>query len=34
MVHAPQSGRNVEIVTLNGSNYGLRLVDARRLTPA
>jgi cell wall-associated NlpC family hydrolase len=34
MVHAPHSGRDVEIVTLNGSNYGLRLVDARRVIPA
>jgi cell wall-associated NlpC family hydrolase len=34
MVHAPQSGRNVEIVTLGGSNYGLRLVGARRIATA
>jgi cell wall-associated NlpC family hydrolase len=32
MVHAPQSGRNVEIVTLRGSHYGERLVGARRVT--
>jgi cell wall-associated NlpC family hydrolase len=32
MVHAPQSGRNVEVVRLRGSNYGLRLVGARRIT--
>jgi cell wall-associated NlpC family hydrolase len=31
MVHAPQSGRNVEIVTLGDSNYGERLVGARRI---
>ena len=31
MVHAPQSGRTVEVVALNRSNYGLRLVGARRL---
>lgn len=34
MVHAPHSGRDVEVVTLNGSNYGLRLIDARRVIPA
>ncbi len=31
MVHAPQSGRNVEVVTLRGSHYGSRLVGARRV---
>lgn len=31
MVHAPQSGRNVEIVPLGRSHYGSRLVGARRL---
>jgi cell wall-associated NlpC family hydrolase len=31
MVHAPQSGRNVEVVALNGSHYGSRLVGARRV---
>ena len=31
MVHAPQSGRRVEVVTLDRSNYGARLVGARRL---
>ena len=31
MVHAPQSGRNVEIVTLRRSHYGERLVGARRV---
>jgi cell wall-associated NlpC family hydrolase len=34
MVHAPQSGRNVEIVTLRRSHYGERLVGARRVTSA
>lgn len=34
MVHAPQSGRNVEVVTLRGSHYGSRLVGARRVTAA
>jgi cell wall-associated NlpC family hydrolase len=31
MVHAPQSGRHVEIVTLGNSHYGERLVGARRM---
>jgi peptidoglycan DL-endopeptidase CwlO len=31
MVHAPQSGRTVEIVPLGRSHYGSRLVGARRL---
>lgn len=30
MVHAPQSGRNVEVVALSG-HYGSRLVGARRV---
>jgi cell wall-associated NlpC family hydrolase len=34
MVHAPQSGRSVEVVTLRRSHYGGRLVAARRVTPA
>jgi cell wall-associated NlpC family hydrolase len=34
MVHAPQTGRNVEIVQLDRSGYGLRLVGARRVAPA
>jgi cell wall-associated NlpC family hydrolase len=34
MVHAPSSGRRVEVVTLGGSNYGRRLVGARRIAPA
>ena len=32
MVHAPQSGRLVEIVRLGRSHYGSRLVEARRIT--
>lgn len=31
MVHAPQTGREVEIVRLAGSNYGGRLIGARRV---
>jgi murein DD-endopeptidase len=31
MVHAPQSGRSVEVVRLRGSYYGRGLVAARRL---
>lgn len=31
MVHAPQSGRTVEVVHLRGSHYGSRLVGARRI---
>jgi cell wall-associated NlpC family hydrolase len=34
MVHAPSSGRRVEVVTLGGSNYGRRLVGTRRVVPA
>lgn len=34
MVHAPQSGRNVEVVTLRRSHYGDRLVGARRIAAA
>jgi cell wall-associated NlpC family hydrolase len=34
MVHAPQSGRNVEIVRLASSRYGERLVAARRVARA
>ena len=30
MVHAPQSGRNVEIVALARSSYGSRVVGVRR----
>jgi cell wall-associated NlpC family hydrolase len=32
MVHAPQSGRNVEVVPLRGPYYGSRLIGARRIT--
>ena len=31
MVHAPQTGRNVEIVRLARSSYGRRLIGARRV---
>jgi len=31
MVHAPQSGRRVEVVTLGRSHYGGRLVGVRRV---
>ena len=31
MVHAPQSGRNVEVVRLATTNYGPRLIGARRV---
>lgn len=31
MVHAPQTGRNVEIVRLGSTNYGTRLIGARRV---
>jgi peptidoglycan DL-endopeptidase CwlO len=31
MVHAPQSGRSVEVVRLASTNYGARLVGARRV---
>jgi cell wall-associated NlpC family hydrolase len=34
MVHAPETGRNVEVVRLAGSNYGTRLVGARRIVSA
>jgi hypothetical protein len=34
MVHAPQTGRNVEVVRLSGSNYGRRLIGARRIAAA
>jgi cell wall-associated NlpC family hydrolase len=34
MVHAPHSGKTVEVVGLASSNYGSRLVGARRVTPA
>lgn len=31
MVHAPQTGRSVEVVRLSTTNYGARLVGARRV---
>jgi cell wall-associated NlpC family hydrolase len=31
MVHAPQTGRNVEIVRLGSTTYGARLIGARRV---
>jgi chitinase len=34
MVHAPQSGRAVEVVALRSTAYGGRLVGARRIVPA
>jgi cell wall-associated NlpC family hydrolase len=34
MVHAPQTGRNVEIVRLASTNYGGRLIAARRVAAA
>jgi cell wall-associated NlpC family hydrolase len=34
MVHAPETGRNVEVVRLSGSNYGARLIGARRVVAA
>jgi peptidoglycan DL-endopeptidase CwlO len=34
MVHAPETGRNVEVVRLSGSNYGSRLIGARRVVAA
>ena len=32
MVHAPQTGKNVEVVSLDATNYGERLIGARRMT--
>jgi cell wall-associated NlpC family hydrolase len=34
MVHAPRSGRTVEVVRLSASHYGSRLVGARRIVGA
>ena len=31
MVHAPQTGRNVEVVRLGATTYGSRLIGARRV---
>jgi cell wall-associated NlpC family hydrolase len=34
MVHAPETGRTVEVVRLDATGYGSRLVGARRVVPA
>lgn len=34
MVHSPQTGRSVEVVRLASTNYGARLIAARRVTAA
>ena len=34
MVHSPETGRNVEVVRLAGTNYGTRLIAARRVAAA
>ena len=34
MVHSPETGRNVEVVRLASTNYGARLVAARRVAVA
>jgi cell wall-associated NlpC family hydrolase len=34
MVHAPQTGRDVEIVRLSNTNYGARMIGARRVAAA
>jgi len=34
MVHAPQTGRNVEVVRLATTTYGSRLIGARRMASA
>jgi cell wall-associated NlpC family hydrolase len=34
MVHSPETGRTVEVVRLTGTNYGTRLIGARRVTAA
>ena len=34
MVHAPYTGKQVEVVQLASSNYGRRLVGVRRVTPS
>lgn len=31
MVHSPETGRNVEVVRLASTNYGARLIGARRI---
>ena len=32
MVHSPETGRSVEVVRLASTNYGARLIAARRVT--
>lgn len=32
MVHSPETGRNVEVVRLSATNYGARLIGARRIS--
>ena len=34
MVHAPQTGRNVEVMRLGTTSYGARLIGARRVVAA
>lgn len=34
MVHAPQTGRNVEVVQFGGTSYAARLIGARRVVSA
>jgi cell wall-associated NlpC family hydrolase len=34
MVHAPQTGRDVEVVRLSSTNYGARMIGARRVVAA
>ena len=34
MVHSPETGRNVEVARLAGTNYGSRLIAARRVAVA
>ena len=34
MVHAPETGRNVEVVRLDATSYGARLIGARRVVAA
>ncbi len=34
MVHAPYTGKHVEVVQLDSSSYGRRLVGVRRVTPS
>ena len=34
MVHAPYSGKHVELVNLDASHYGGRLIGARRMVPS